>query len=307
MPSSFLPTSTPSVTPSSSSSADSECKNYPNWVDSYEYGCDFYEQEDYPGCPYYGNSFPNDDGITANEACCHCQLPAPSPFPTTSFKPTISINPTTIERSVLCKDTDGLDCYNHLPNQHQEFENFFNYTTEKELATYLNEHCCVADGGEHLSVDNPLVAELINQNATSIKELFSKETSAEKSALFWLAYRDSFDISPKSKYLTQRFALVLFYYQLGGPTLWKKCWNGKRYSGHENFIPTENGYENFYDSVFRYDTIYSEDNCNEELGGGVAWLTGVHECEWAFVQCDRSMFVTGIQMSEYISQTSIFT
>ena len=171
---------------------------------------------------------------------------------------------------------------------------------------YLNEHCCLDDGGELLSVNNPLVAELINQNATSLEELFSNKTSAEKSALFWLAYRDSFDISSKSKYLTQRFALVVFYYQLGGPTLWKKCWNGKRYSGHDDFIPADNGYKNFYDSVVGYDTIYSEDNCNEELGGGVAWLTGVHECEWAFVQCDRSMFVTGIQMSEYISQTSIF-
>eukprot|EP00815_Leptocylindrus_aporus_P005337 CAMPEP_0116071026 /NCGR_PEP_ID=MMETSP0322-20121206/13462_1 /TAXON_ID=163516 /ORGANISM="Leptocylindrus danicus var. apora, Strain B651" /LENGTH=74 /DNA_ID=CAMNT_0003559151 /DNA_START=42 /DNA_END=263 /DNA_ORIENTATION=+ len=48
-PSSFVPTSTPSATPSSSPSSssssssssyvDSECEDYPNWVDGDEDGC----------------------------------------------------------------------------------------------------------------------------------------------------------------------------------------------------------------------------------------------------------------------------
>ena len=28
---------------------------------------------DSPGCPLYGDTYPNEDGITANDACCYCQ------------------------------------------------------------------------------------------------------------------------------------------------------------------------------------------------------------------------------------------
>jgi len=77
----YEPTVTPSVTPTDKPSyyyeptvipsVSPSCYDYIGWVDSYEEGCDWYEVYD-PGCPWYGDLYPNEDGITANEACCHC-------------------------------------------------------------------------------------------------------------------------------------------------------------------------------------------------------------------------------------------
>jgi len=60
------------------------CQDLPGWRDvrvhddyGYVYGwrgweCDWYEEWDEPGCPLYGDKWPDDDGITAREACCYC-------------------------------------------------------------------------------------------------------------------------------------------------------------------------------------------------------------------------------------------
>ena len=32
----------------------------------------WYEEWDEPGCPLYGDKWPDGDGVTASEACCHC-------------------------------------------------------------------------------------------------------------------------------------------------------------------------------------------------------------------------------------------
>jgi hypothetical protein len=44
--------------------------NTPNWVDSFGDGCDWYEKNDYPGCPIYGH----ESGYmgSASENCCYC-------------------------------------------------------------------------------------------------------------------------------------------------------------------------------------------------------------------------------------------
>ena len=45
--------------------------NTPNWQDSYGDGCEWYESEDKPGCPNYGDSYEGDMGV-ANDNCCYC-------------------------------------------------------------------------------------------------------------------------------------------------------------------------------------------------------------------------------------------
>lgn len=47
------------------------CSNYPNWMDAYGDGCAWYEANDDPGCPYYGNTYDGGQGLP-NQACCHC-------------------------------------------------------------------------------------------------------------------------------------------------------------------------------------------------------------------------------------------
>ena len=51
-----------------------ECSNLEGWVDSGNFSCTWYIGNDDPGCPLYGGMYPNEDGITANDACCYCQV-----------------------------------------------------------------------------------------------------------------------------------------------------------------------------------------------------------------------------------------
>jgi len=74
--------------PAPAPSPTTECVDYPNWVDSYGDGCEWYEENDSQGCPNYGNYFDGGQG-TPNEACCWCGggntgTPAPvTPAPNT--------------------------------------------------------------------------------------------------------------------------------------------------------------------------------------------------------------------------------
>jgi hypothetical protein len=84
---------TTSLSPSSSSSPTFCTGNTPDWVDGYGYGCDWFEENDEPGCEEYGESCPAADGSTAKESCCYCFLsnnPMTSPSITSSASPTAS-------------------------------------------------------------------------------------------------------------------------------------------------------------------------------------------------------------------------
>jgi hypothetical protein len=89
------PTSDPTKSPSPTATfSPSMCTgNTPNWVDVWlDVGCDWYEEYDLPGCPYYGNSYDGGNG-TAMDNCCYCALsrsPTNSPHPTNSPYPTYS-------------------------------------------------------------------------------------------------------------------------------------------------------------------------------------------------------------------------
>jgi len=63
----------------------------PNWVDLFGDGCGFYEEND--ACDLLGDCCEN-DGYTANTACCYCQGLSPSVTPTPLLSPTFLFVPT---------------------------------------------------------------------------------------------------------------------------------------------------------------------------------------------------------------------
>jgi hypothetical protein len=84
---------TTSISPSSSSSPTICTGNTPDWVDGCGEGCDWYEENDDPGCEECGEVCPAADGSTAKESCCYCfpsNNPMTSPSITTSASPTAS-------------------------------------------------------------------------------------------------------------------------------------------------------------------------------------------------------------------------
>ena len=69
--------------------SSSTCLDTPGWVDYEEDGCDWYETNDEPGCPMYGD-FGGNMG-SANDNCCHCiETGSPTDDPT-SYAPTMAL------------------------------------------------------------------------------------------------------------------------------------------------------------------------------------------------------------------------
>ncbi|KAL3817407.1 hypothetical protein ACHAXA_011036 [Cyclostephanos tholiformis] len=89
-----------------SAKAETQCTDTIGWVDSEGDGCDWYEANDSPYCPYYGNSYDGGMGV-ADDNCCFCAgtgapSPAMTPWPSTNFNfewptysPTVTQAPTT--------------------------------------------------------------------------------------------------------------------------------------------------------------------------------------------------------------------
>lgn len=90
-PSPPSPVASPVAQPSPTPPTPNECTDSPvGWQDSYGDGCDWYEPEG--ACESYGDSWANNDGITANMACCVCGGGTSSPSPNTQA-PTKSPTP----------------------------------------------------------------------------------------------------------------------------------------------------------------------------------------------------------------------
>ena len=97
-----------------SNSTPSVCHDYNGWIDVYGGGCDVYEFYDDPACPQYGSLFPNDDGISGNEACCYCgggSLKFPSLSPTSSVVPSYKYEPSVIPSTT---PSDTRPCYDYI-------------------------------------------------------------------------------------------------------------------------------------------------------------------------------------------------
>ncbi|KAK1733314.1 hypothetical protein QTG54_016031 [Skeletonema marinoi] len=62
----------PTYSPTPPTSTSSSCTgSTPGWTDIDGDGCDWYEMNDSPGCPLYGDSHVGELG-SANENCCYC-------------------------------------------------------------------------------------------------------------------------------------------------------------------------------------------------------------------------------------------
>jgi len=76
----------------------SSCVDTPGWVDSFQDSCSWYEANDTPGCPKYGDSSRGEMG-TAKENCCYCMK-----FEVAPTKSPMTLSPTG-------QPSQGEDCW----------------------------------------------------------------------------------------------------------------------------------------------------------------------------------------------------
>ena len=180
-----------------------------------------------------------------------------------------------------CRDLYGYDC----TDADELFDIFSNVNFSK---SNLEDICCKIGGGQRISKRSHLIVRQI-ENVTSRNanefdlQKFQVQGSAQHRALFWITVDDEF-VTTRS-WRPQRYAMAVLFFQLGGAKRWKTCWSGQRF-----YV---NG------------TLYASSRCEHDLYPGTkAWLSSNHECEWAFVECDRNKFVTGISMVGNIMEQS---
>ena len=166
--------------------------------------------------------------------------------------------------------------------------------------------CCMYGGGQRIEDDDPYLLAL--SKYTDLSEFYIPGSAAQR-ALFFLS-KDDFDnakdqkdslskeedfedeneqkpshhavrLNPKSSLLEQRYALVKFYFEMGGAERWRSCWRGKRIDQNGNVTTSQN-------------------ECNHRLFNGTEWLSPVQECKWAFVSCNRDHHVTHIIMGKLL-------
>ena len=131
-------------------------------------------------------------------------------------------------------------------------------------ADFLEQHCCAFGGGDRLSDNDPVFEQVRKFTGKSVSD-FQDQYSSSQKALFWLVEEDSYPNLEDYLHIGQRFALSSIYFGLNGDTDWLEC----------------------SDQV---DTSCSVPNNKS------AWMSGVQECEWAYLMCDRNLFVTEIIM-----------
>ena len=180
----------------------------------------------------------------------------------------------------FCRDLYGFDCEESDFILKQIMENQISGTKGN-----LEKICCKLGGGERISAyeSDKRVGELIGDMIGKGLSLdgFYVQGSPQHLALFFITQDDTFHSS--NSHLLQRYAMAVFYFSLGGPKRWNTCWSGGRYN--ETF-----------------DLAFS-DECSHELQENrKAWLSPTHECQWAFIECDRNSFVTGISMTSNVKE-----
>ena len=122
------------------------CSDYNGWVDEYGVGCDWYEDNEDPGCPNDGPFFPNEDGITANNACCYCSggnVECITCYNTTDDECTNDAEWT----AIVDNDTISCDWFerNDIPgcsNTYFQFLTMDNVSDPRESCCYCSEYGC---------------------------------------------------------------------------------------------------------------------------------------------------------------------
>ena len=148
----------------------------------------------------------------------------------------------------------------NLPTHHD----LVSANIEMSTSDFLEQHCCAFGGGDRISDDDLVFEQLRKFTGMSVSD-FQDQHSPSQKALFWLVGEDSYPDLEDYLHIGQRFALSSLYFGLNGDTDWLEC------------------------SEFA-DTTCSVPN------NKTAWMSGVQECEWAYLTCDRNLFVTEISM-----------
>ena len=183
--------------------------------------------------------------------------------------PIALVTSTENEPKSVCRDylrvqeifPSGTSCFsNNLPTYHDLLSANITLST----AAFLEQHCCAFGGGDRIYHDDLVFEQLRKFTGMSVSD-FQDQHSPSQKALFWLVKEDSYPNLDDYLHIEQRFALSSIYYGLNGDTDWLEC------SGQP-------------------DTTCSFANNKS------AWMSGVQECEWAYLSCDRNLFVTQISM-----------
>ena len=173
------------------------------------------------------------------------------------------------ESKTVCRDylrvTDyfpnGTSCVgDNIPNHYDLSSVNITIST----GAFLEQHCCAFGGGDKIAHDNPVFDQLRKFTGMSVSDFHDQHSPSQK-ALFWLVKEDSYPNMKDYLHIGQRFALSSIYFGLNGDTDWLEC------SDRENT------------------------NCSVPNNKS-AWMSGVQECEWAYLSCDRNLFVTEIIM-----------
>eukprot|EP00980_Cylindrotheca_fusiformis_P003493 scaffold781_cov132-Cylindrotheca_fusiformis.AAC.12 len=148
--------------------ADPRCIDFPSYIDSYGDGCDWYQYNDVPGCPRYGQA----TGATAEyrnssarDACCYCgggEYLDPTAAPTKQTN-----SPTAFSSPENCVDIPGwMDSYGEGCDSYMQREvlgcplNGTQTGGTKFNGTTANEACCHCGGGESYATDAPTPIEI---------------------------------------------------------------------------------------------------------------------------------------------------
>ena len=131
---------------------------------------------------------------------------------------------------------------------------------------FVEQHCCAFGGGDRIFHYHPVFDQLRKFTGKSVSD-FQDQHSPSQKALFWLVEEDTYPNLDDYLHIGQRFALSSIYFGLNGDTAWLECSE-------------------------QADTSCSVPNNKS------SWMSGVQECEWAYLSCDRNLLVTEIIMRE---------
>jgi len=111
------------------------------------YSCTFYETFDDPGCPLLGDRWPDQNNMTAHDACCYCKKNEVS---------TPSLQDTCKDFS-FWEDEEGRDCdYYEMQDDFRSCRRRLNDIDENGISA--NDACCYCGGGMNYSTANPSIS-----------------------------------------------------------------------------------------------------------------------------------------------------
>ena len=179
------------------------------------------------------------------------------------------ITSTESDPASVCRDY--LRVINFFPNEKScindnlpTYDDLESANIAMNTADFLKLHCCAFGGGDRIFHDNPVFDYLRKFTGKSVLD-FQDQHSPSQKALFWLVEKDSYPNLEDYLHIGQRFALSSIYFGLNGDTEWLEC------------------------------SEQADKNCSVPNNKS-AWMSGLQECKWAYLSCDRNLFVTEIIM-----------